>query len=266
MLFRYVLQHNGMPPPYLFSMVTHMQLHRAFGSLASSILITSTLLTTATQAGVVVNGTRIIYENGQTEKAIQLDNRDNFPNLVQLWTDRGNEDLTIETADGPFMTNPQIFKMSPNQSQIVRMHFTGNTQELPQDKESLFFLNVNEIPALKAKDLAANRLVVSFTNRIKVFYRPKGVEGTSADTPKNIRYEIQGNHIRLHNPTPYYANISQIQLLQNNKALKTDKSLVIAPKAFLDWKATPTSSGNVQIKAIFINDFGAAVNTDLTAQ
>lgn len=38
-----------------------------------------------TQASVVMTGTRIIYPEGTREKVLQLSNKDDHPNLVQLW-------------------------------------------------------------------------------------------------------------------------------------------------------------------------------------
>lgn len=58
------------------------------------------------QASVVMTGTRIIYPADAKEKSIQLVNNDNFPNVVQLWTDIDNPQSAPESADGPFVVLP----------------------------------------------------------------------------------------------------------------------------------------------------------------
>lgn len=54
----------------------------------SMLLLTSVSL--SVQASVVMTGTRIIYPEGSREKVLQLSNKDDHPNLVQLWMDDGN--------------------------------------------------------------------------------------------------------------------------------------------------------------------------------
>lgn len=49
----------------------------------SMLLLTSVSL--SVQASVVMTGTRIIYPEGSREKVLQLSNKDDHPNLVQLW-------------------------------------------------------------------------------------------------------------------------------------------------------------------------------------
>lgn len=233
--------------------------------IQSSIIASSIFTASYSYSGVVVNGTRIIFENGQQEKAVQLNNKDRHPNLVQIWSDKNQPDSSPENADGPFMTNPQIFKMNPQQGQIVRLRFIGQSSELPQDRESLFYLNINEIPALKASDLEANRLVVSFTNRLKILYRPKGLQGHATDAFEQVNYQIQNGQIRLNNPTNYYAHIAEIKMTQNGRIVQQDKSLMIAPNDQLIWSAKPVANTATEINAVFINDYGARVQKTIKA-
>lgn len=241
-------------------MKTLNQLHKF---IATAIVITSLAPTTFTHAGVVVTGTRIIFESGQTEKTVRLNNKDQHPNLVQIWSDRGDEHLTAEQADGPFMANPPIFKMQANQAQVVRLNFIQDSAALPQDRESMFFLNINEIPAMKTDHLDANRLVVSFTNRLKILYRPKGLAGQPNQVAEQISYQVKNNQITLNNPTSYYAHIAEIKLLKNGQVLQQDKSLVVPPKNQLNWSVKSAPNSNTEVQAVFINDYGSRVLTTL---
>ena len=79
---------------------------------STALLCLSTLISTVTTASVVMTGTRVIFPANQNEKTVQLKNKDNNPNIVQVWLDKGNESSTPETADAPIIANPQIFKMA----------------------------------------------------------------------------------------------------------------------------------------------------------
>lgn len=95
--------------------------------------------------------------------------------LIQVWMDKDNPKSTPETADAPFIATPQIFRMNANAGQALRLKFTG--QPLPADRESLFWFNYLQFPAVKADDTERNRLSLLIKSRLKIFYRPAGLKG-----------------------------------------------------------------------------------------
>lgn len=115
----------------------------------SMLLLTSVSL--SVQASVVMTGTRIIYPEGSREKVLQLSNKDDHPNLVQLWMDDGNNQSSPSKSDVPFALTPQIFRMEANSGQVVRLTYIA--RNLPKNRESVFYLNFLQIPALKADTL-----------------------------------------------------------------------------------------------------------------
>ncbi|MCC3263204.1 fimbria/pilus periplasmic chaperone, partial [Paenibacillus polymyxa] len=88
------------------------------------------------------------------------------------WLDINNPQSTPENADAPFVASPQIFRMAPHSGQMVRLSFVG--QPLARDRESLFYLNFLQVPAVRQTDSDKNKLLLVVTNRLKVFYRPAG--------------------------------------------------------------------------------------------
>ena len=94
---------------------------------------------------------------------------------MQIWLDINNPKSTPENADAPFVASPQIFRMNPHSGQMVRLSFVG--QPLPRDRESLFYLNFLQVPAVRQTDSDKNKLLLVVTNRLKVFYRPAGLAG-----------------------------------------------------------------------------------------
>lgn len=204
-----------------------------------------------------MTGTRVIFPAQQQEKTIQLNNKDDAPSLVQIWIDAGDENSKPETAISPFLLNPQIFKMQPQQGQMVRILLNDQYDQsekhgqqgqagqsaLPNDQESLFYLNFSEIPAIQDSDANKNKLLLVFKNRLKLFYRPKGLTSSVNDMPKQLSYEIKsqsktGLEIQINNDSAYHANIAQIALSLNGKELATEFNRLITPKSNIVWRVT----------------------------
>ena len=141
-----------------------------------------------TQASVVMTGTRIIYPEGTREKVIQLSNKDEHPNLVQLWMDDGDNQSSPSKSDVPFTLTPQIFRMEAQSGQVVRLSYIE--RHLPKDRESVFYLNFLQIPALKADKQTENKLVLIVNNRIKVFYRPAALKENVDTLGEKVRVTL----------------------------------------------------------------------------
>jgi len=215
------------------------------------------------QASVVMGGTRVIYHADAREKTLQLSNTDNHPNLVQIWLDRGNAASTLETADAPFVASPQIFRMEPHAGQMVRLIFTG--EALPQDRESVFYLNFSQVPALKASEHDANKLVLMFSSRLKVFYRPKGLAGTPNDMAKQFNVRRVGNAVEVDNPTGYHGVLRGASLVVNGKALPLAESQLLDPASQTRWPL-PDGAGNARdalLRLTLVNDYGVDVIHEL---
>lgn len=219
-------------------------------------------------AGVVMTGTRIIFPAQTKEKTIQLQNKDQYPNLVQIWLDSGDENSTPETADAPFVVNPQIFKIQPHQGQMIRLIFNGDASTLAQDRESLFYLNFSEIPAIKNSVADRNKLMVIFKNRIKVFYRPKNLGDKPEQLAQNLSYSLMQHSkqsaIKIQNNSSYYANISKTQLFVNDQLIDQQQSKIIAPKSSIEWSINSQHTTlNTQMKISLINDYGVSIHHEI---
>lgn len=236
-------------------------------SLLAAAVLSSALLSPLAQASVVMTGTRVIYPGEAREKTIQLTNEDDHPNLVQVWVDKGNARSTVETADAPFVVTPQIFRMEPHVGQMVRLVFTG--EGLPQDRESVFYLNFSQIPAIKAKDQDANKLVLMFGNRLKLFYRPKGLPGRPEDLAGQMRFtrvsDSSGQHVQVDNPTAYHAVVRSASLQGTDKPCTLASAVMVPPLSQARWNlpAGCADAGTGQLKLVLVNDFGADAASDI---
>ncbi|MCU4413021.1 molecular chaperone [Acinetobacter sp. WU_MDCI_Axc73] len=227
------------------------------GALAISLLIVHTSF-----AGVVLTGTRVILADGQNEKTIHLQNIDSVPALVQLWLDEGDENSTLETAKAPFVVSPQIFRMEPNAGQVVRVRFIDAGQ-IPKDRESLYYLNFLQYPATKKQDMENNRLMVVFKNRVKVFYRPKNLVGSSAQTLEKLdfKFNAQNKQLSINNPTAYFANVQEVRLLTQQNQVVVKRNEMIAPYSTVNWDAhiSEAVATTAKVKITLVNDYGATV-------
>ncbi|WP_130803871.1 fimbrial biogenesis chaperone [Acinetobacter ihumii] len=233
-----------------------------FSRMSKMLMIAvSSFVVSHSFAGVVLTGTRVILADGQNEKAINLQNKDVAPALVQIWLDEGDENSTLETAQAPFVVSPQIFRMQPNAGQTVRVRFVGADQ-VTQDRESLYFLNFLQYPAAKKQDADQNRLMVVFKNRVKVFYRPKNLVGNSAQTldKLNFKFDMQTKQLSVNNPTAYYASVQELRLLAPSKDVLVKQNEMIAPYSTVSWsvKSSDSIPNTAKIKITLINDYGAS--------
>ncbi|HDG7821116.1 TPA: fimbria/pilus periplasmic chaperone, partial [Klebsiella quasipneumoniae] len=171
-----------------------------------SILLTTTILSiglSAAQAGVVIGGTRVIFDGNKKEASIGINNPDKTPYLIQSW---------IETPDGgaekaPFIITPPLYRLNNGQQNVERIVATG---ALPQDKESLFWLNIKAIPSAAKVD---NTLQIAIKTRIKLIYRPAAMKGASPEEQVDkLRWQRVGNKIQVNNPTRHVMNFNEISL------------------------------------------------------
>ena len=70
------------------------------------------------------------------------------------------------------MVLPPLQRINGGQKGIARVTKTSGINALPQDRESLFYLNVREIPPKPDKP---NVLQLAMQSRIKLFYRPAAI-------------------------------------------------------------------------------------------
>ncbi|WP_256714457.1 fimbrial biogenesis chaperone [Serratia fonticola] len=203
-------------------------------------------------------GNRVIYPSQVREKTLQFTNGDASPVLVQLWLDINNPHSTPETADAPFMASPQIFRINPHSGQMVRLMYSGNG--LPADRESLFYLNFLQVPAVRQADLDKNKLLLLVTNRLKVFYRPEGLSGEANQVGSQLRIAQKGNQLQVSNPTPYYANISFARGIVANKSIRIDQAAMLPPFAHAQWQLSDDLlRGELKLELGIINDYGTEV-------
>jgi chaperone protein EcpD len=215
------------------------------------------------QANVVIGGTRVIFPADQGETTLRLSNLGKQPALVEAWIDEGNTQSTPNTTHAPFLITPPLFRMDAGRDQSLRILFTGNPAKLPADRESLFWLNVLEIPPRPKNAQKKNLLQFAVRSRLKLFYRPAKLPGNPLKAPDKLVWtttrSADGVALHVHNPTPYYITITHVSL-DIGKTPATLSSGMIAP--FADENIPVPGVHDVKtgtpLTFTIINDYGAA--------
>jgi P pilus assembly chaperone PapD len=97
--------------------------------------------------GIMLDSTRIIYAQDAKQRNISIRNTSTDTTfLVQAW---------IEDAAGrrssDFIATPPLFTSGPGNENILRLMYTG--QQLPRDRETLYYFNVKGVPSVNKKRL-----------------------------------------------------------------------------------------------------------------
>lgn len=176
------------------------------------LLIVCLLSSSFSNASVVIKGTRVIFQAGESEAVVQLKSNNHYPNLVQTWIDEGDASATPDQLNVPFLITPPIFRIEGGAEQNIRILFLADKADLPKDRESVFWLNVLEVPPKpNAKGESINYLQLAFRSRIKLFYRPAKLPVSADQVMKHVAWAIQktphGVRIIAENKSPYHITL-----------------------------------------------------------
>lgn len=203
-------------------------------------------------SNIIINGTRVIYTEDHKDITVQLINTGDSPALVQSWIDDGDLNSTPETANVPFILTPPVTKVDGKKGQQIRIKKIG--ENLPKDRESIFYLNVLDIPPVPEHLKGKNILQFAIKSRIKVFYRPKGLLHGLDESVKLLKIRTKTKQLTIENPTPYFITIANINDQREKKLLKD--SLMVAP-----FSTEVVSSDSIisrgKHSVVYIDDLGA---------
>jgi chaperone protein EcpD len=248
-----------------------------FGLRAHKIIqlafIATTLFTAApyAAAGVVVDGTRVVYPAAKREVTINIRNPGEAPSLVQAWLDAGDPHAKPGESKVPFVLTPPLFRLDPTKVQSLRLVYTH--EPLPENRESLFWLNVLDIPPRAAANPdVPNQLELAFKHRMKVFFRPAGLAGSAADAPARLTWKLLSKDgklvaIEASNPTAYHVSLVQVTATAGGHPVivKADMVDPFASRSFALPDPVAAPNGTVALEYSFVNDYGGDVKATASA-
>lgn len=227
-----------------------------------NFLLLLILSSSVAQAGIVINGTRVIYPESEKEITLRLNNEGNKSSLVQTWIDKGNSSAKVNQIDVPFVILPPVFRVEPKQGQTLRISYTG--QNLPADRESVFYLNVLDIPP-NPENVHSNNVQMAFRSRIKLFFRPQAMKSESySDAVDKLTWSSGScsTCIEVKNPTPFNITITKIYFTAESKEGSGIQGAMIAPFSSQNFKLG-SNVGTNNITFSYLNDYGGTVKAQL---
>ena len=221
----------------------------------------------AVQASVVIGGTRVIYPSDQKEVTVPLENQGKQPVLVQVWVDTGDPLATPDAIKAPFFIRPPMFRMEPASGHALRLTYTGDP--LPDTQETMYWLNVLEVPPRAANAAASNHVQFAVRTRIKLIFRPSGLPGNATEAFKQLSWKWvtdeggKGFALEVTNLTPYYVNFADVGLKVDSVLKRNDDGGMVAPGATTTFslaplKLTSRPSGDVRASFEVIDDSGGS--------
>ena len=199
-------------------------------------------------AGVIISGTRVIYNEGNKNVSINVKNPDKMPYLIKSWIDDFEE-----KKQSKFTITPPLFRLNPDKENTLRIFLTE--EGLPSDQESLFWLNIKTIPATEKTE---NSLQIAFKTQMKLIYRPKSLKDVNfEEEQKKLSWSKERGKVIVYNPTPYFMNFQTIKF---NGKLVDDVSYA-RPFSTKSFDINDNNEHGL-ISWELINDYGA--NVDLS--
>ncbi|CAI1935869.1 fimbria/pilus periplasmic chaperone [Serratia fonticola] len=220
----------------------------------TTTLITGVLLALtaqSAQAAIALDRTRVIYDGSQKSLSLNISNENKqLPYLAQGWI----EDAQGNKITTPLTVLPPVQRVEPGAKSQVKVQGLPAANLLAQDRESLFYFNLREIPPRTDKP---NTLQIALQTRIKLFYRPKALMTSSGDTPwqEKITLSKQGDSYVVNNPTPYFVTLVDGSSKVKGESLKDFDPLMVEPKGKGTLKASASALGNSPVLT-YINDYG----------
>jgi P pilus assembly chaperone PapD len=227
----------------------------------SAAALAGLLLSTVVQAVPAVQGnsgglslsqTRVIFDANEPGVTVSLHNKGERPWLVRARVLIAPDSM----ATAPFTVTPPLFRLEPNSRNTVRIMRQGG-QDLPADRESVFYLSFLAIPSSQRLDEdvstgVAAQVTVGMDTVIKLFYRPSGIAMAPQVAAGKLIVRRTEQAITVDNPTPYYQTLSSLSLDGKPVDVRAQGSM-IAP--FGSQRYTVSGQPSEAVWTV-INDYG----------
>ncbi|WP_281077791.1 fimbrial biogenesis chaperone [Klebsiella quasivariicola] len=229
-----------------------------------TVLLIMLLAPLRVYAGLIASGTRVIYTEGTREISLMLANTNSWPIIVQSWVDDGSGNPAY--AGAPFIVLPSVFRLQPEGIQGLRIVY--NQTPLPRDRESVFWINLYEIPPVSKNMPEQSRLQLAMNTQLKIFYRPQGLSPVPGSAVAGLKFRVlqEGGrwYVECDNPSPWHISFTDI-IVRHGKTqrhVEREMDMMTAPfsqrRYTLSGKIPMTSASEIQF--YYIDDRGAILN------
>ncbi|EGT5661342.1 molecular chaperone [Cronobacter dublinensis subsp. dublinensis] len=220
---------------------------------AAALALTGVVATQQAFAAIALDRTRVVYNGEEKSISLNISNENkNLPYLAQAWI----EDAQGNKVTSPLTVLPPVQRVEPGAKSQVKVQASAAAATLPQDKETLFYFNLREIPPRSNKP---NTLQIALQTRIKLFYRPAAIEldktqAAEGDWVEKVTMTRQGDKFVVNNPTPYFLTIVEGAPSVKGKPVGFEP-VMVSPKGSTTITASAAALGNSPVLT-YVNDYG----------
>lgn len=219
----------------------------------SSIALLALSLSQGANAAIALDRTRVIFDGGKDATSVNITNNNTqLPYLAQGWI----EDEHGQKITAPLIVLPPVQRVEPGKQSQVKVQALPAAKSLPQDRETVYYFNLREIPPRSDK---ANTLQIALQTRIKLFYRPQAITPSQQDLSnpwqEKLTLSRQGEHYQVNNPTPYFVTLVDARSTKDGKTVPGFEPLMVPPKGSLPLGPTAKALGPAPYLA-YVNDYG----------
>lgn len=206
-------------------------------------------------AAIALDRTRVIYDGASKAISVNISNENKqLPYLAQAWIEDGEQ----RKITGPLIVTPPVQRVEPGAKSMVRISAMPEAKALPQDRETLFYFNLREIPPRSDKP---NVMQIALQTKVKLFYRPAAIAVKPGDVWQDrLILHKTANGYRIENPTPYYITVANISAQGKGRENKDFSPVLLAPKS----TKTVISPVYEEPVVAYINDYGGRPTLTLT--
>lgn len=220
---------------------------------AAALALTGVMATQQAFAAIALDRTRVVYNGDEKSISLNISNENkNLPYLAQAWI----EDAQGNKITSPLNVLPPVQRVEAGAKSQVKVQASAATASLPQDKETLFYFNLREIPPRSNKP---NTLQIALQTRIKLFYRPAAIaldktQAAEGDWVEKITLTRQGDKLVVNNPTPYFLTIVEGAPSVKGKPVNFEP-VMVNPKDSAAIAASAAAFGTSPVLT-YVNDYG----------
>ena len=208
------------------------------------------LLAFSLHAAVNINTTRVVFNHGESQRTVSLVNDGDYPVVVQSWVDDGDPEKGPSQASAPFVVLPPVLKLLPGERRELKIMTTG--KGLANDRESLYWLNVYQIPPELKAAQAGEKVRLALRNQLKVLWRPKNTGVLTEKSINMLSFRYEGGMIYAVNDSSWNITLADVSLGDYSIS-----GIVVPPRSrsMIFNSATPAMRQNT-ISFTVINDEG----------
>lgn len=205
------------------------------------------------KAAIGLDRTRVIFDGSKDAVSMSITNNNTqLPYLAHGWieNEQGNKITT------PLTVLPPVQRLEPGKQSQVKVQALPAAKFLPQDRESVYYFNLREIPPRTDK---ANTLQIALQTRIKLFYRPTAIvpsqQQLSNPWQQKLTLTRVGDQYQVNNPTPYYITLVDARSSKDAKTAEGFEPLMVPPRGSLALAPSAKALG-VTPYVTYVNDYG----------